>query len=131
MRLPSWAAEYVGVPYERMDCYALVRSVFSGQLGVVLPAVIVPETDLARRDAISRHRSGNWEQVERGTEQRFDVAELALPVRDAGRWRFLLVHLGVVVERGLLLHSLPPNGSHIRRYGPSSMMPERFWRWQG
>lgn len=131
MRTPGWAAEYVGIPYERMDCYALVRTVFSGQLGVILPHVVVPETDTARRDAISRHRSGSWEPVMRGTEEPLDVAEIALPVRERDRWRFLLVHLGIVVQRGLMLHTLPPHGSHIRRYGPAAMMPERFWRWRG
>ena len=129
--VPSWAAEFIGVPYERMDCYALVRAVYSGQLGVVLPAVVLPESDDARRAAITANRSGAWEPIARGSEDVLDVAEISLPARHGGRWIFSAPHLGIVVRRGLLLHTLPPVGGHVRRYGPMRSMPEAFWRWRG
>lgn len=131
MKTPNWVQSYIGIPYEMMDCYSLVCSVYSGQLGVILPNVVVPDTDVARRDEIVRNRSDRWQQVNFGEEEAFDVLEIALPVIENRRWRFLPIHLGLVVSRGLLLHTLKPIGSHVRPYGPTKMMPERAWRWCG
>lgn len=131
MNVPAWCVRWVGVPYDRLNCWELVRGVYSRQLGVDLPDIAVPETDDGRREAIEGYRTAEWLPVRIGEEEEFDVAELALPVRDGDRWRFLLLHLGVVARRGLLLHTLPPHGAHVRRYGPARAMPERFWRWCG
>jgi len=129
--VPAWCVKYVGVPYDRMDCYELVLNVYMRERGIELPAMVAPDTDDARRKALETYRGPEWRPVAIGDEEAFDVAELALPVRQEDRWRFMLVHLGIVARRGLLLHTLPPHGAHTRRYGPARAMPERFWRWCG
>lgn len=131
MRAPAWCQSYIGTPYERADCWQLVRQVYHQELKIDLPAIVAPDGDDARRQAILDNRGEEWTQIPAGSEEEFDVAELALPVREDDRWRFMLLHLGIVVCRGLLLHTLPPNGAHVRRYGPANSMPERFWRWSG
>ncbi len=131
MRTPAWCQRYIGTPYEQMDCWALVRAVYERELGVSLPAIVAPDTDDGRREALETYRGPEWIQVTPNMEEEFDVAELSLPVRNDDRWRFVTLHLGIVVCRGLLMHTLPPNGAHVRRYGPANAMPERFWRWFG
>ena len=93
-----WSNKYVQVPYKEkgrdldgLDCWGLLRLIYSVELGVTLPSYIDQYEKVNRREvteAILKNRHEEWEEV---TEpQEFDGVILLV--------RNLPVHIGVVVD---------------------------------
>lgn len=106
----TWAAPYVGLPFKDggrtaagIDCWGLVRLVYSEQLGLDLPDFAEIKAGDTRRvsraiaDAID---TDEWIPVMRGAEQPFDVVVMR---GNEGR-SSMSRHVGVVAPNGRLLH---------------------------
>lgn len=117
MRVPAWAGEFVGTPYEACECWALVRAVLASQAGIDVPAYgDVAAADLAavarsvRRDAAL----SPWRQVNK--PERLDV--VVMTGRESmtdGRSRRAPVHVGIIVSDGLMLHTTERTGAVVER----------------
>lgn len=102
----NWTDDYIGLPFredgrdrEGLDCWGLVRLVYSERLGVDLPAYSGEFTDSSRATlrkvaALMEERSRLWREVPEPRE--YDVVLLR-----AGQ---LYCHVGLFVPRHDLLH---------------------------
>lgn len=113
-----WSADYVGLPFldqgrDRMgvDCWGLVRLVFSGVLNIDLPSYTerYVSTDEVREVAalvgdVSAHEP--FRRVQVGRE--FDVPVFAAMGHP--------IHVGVVVKPGLMLHVSAGFESRVESY---------------
>lgn len=92
---------YIGLTYEQVTCWGLVRLVYQEQLGIELPE-LEPDTEPEDVD--------DWYQVTPGYERPMDVAVFREP--EGGK------HVGLVVGSGKMLHSTERQnrGSVIERY---------------
>lgn len=96
--------DYVGIPYSKLDCYALVRLVSEKEFNTVLPDIVdyVENPDLYILDEME---SSRWERVEFGG-QPGDVVSLGVrgqPPR----------HVGLYIGMGYVLHTSRSHGSLI------------------
>lgn len=98
-----WWAPYVGLPFGdapgEVTCWGLVRRIYRDRLGVDLPAYgEIPARDLRRISrAMEAGKDDGW--VEPETPQALDVVLMRGPQGGAR-----IVHVGVLVEPGLMLH---------------------------
>lgn len=109
---------YIGFPFadlgrgpEAFDCWGLYRWVLWQEWGVELPsyAEAYPSAlEQAEVAALIRRESVTWESVPDGTEQPGDMVVLRLR---GDPW-----HVGMVVERGRMLHIHRKTDSVIERY---------------
>jgi cell wall-associated NlpC family hydrolase len=94
----------VGIPYDRMDCHALVRHASLQLNGVVLPDF----ADYIKRseELIEQERiEGNWQKVDKPMPG--DVCTLATRVNAS-------THVGIYIEDDLILHTSERYGSMIQ-----------------
>ena len=89
---------YIGIPYAELDCWGLVCRLYREQFGLDLPA-LDQSVEVA-----DRHE---WEPVSRGRELPGDVAVFR---EGCGH------HVGFVVARGKMLHTVSGGASAIERY---------------
>lgn len=112
-----WCQKYMHLPFvERgrdgagVDCWGLVRMVYAQELGIALPDYLDcydTTQDSARiSEAISQHREGAW--FTPASPQAFDVIIL--------RMRGVAMHVGIVTQRGEMLHCSQGVGVSIERY---------------
>jgi cell wall-associated NlpC family hydrolase len=101
------ADRYVGLPFaargrdaKGVDCWGIVRLFLAEQAGLVLPRYDACDS-LAETIA---HEKRVFETVSTGQEQRFDVVICNEPVKQGLHWTKAQIHMGVVVDRGLVLH---------------------------
>ena len=92
-----------------MDCWRLVRAVYASK-GIDLPTY--DHIGHAEREEVSmlvRRESAAWpwQNVKRGDERDFDVLIFTIPGQD---------HIGVVVQRGRMLHICEGQLSCVERY---------------
>jgi hypothetical protein len=84
------------------------------------------------RDSIEAEiKRNHWQPIEHGNERCFDVAEILMPVPFDGKFVFRAIHIGIIVERGWLLHTEQSTGSAL--LSPTSHVwrrIQRFWRHQ-
>lgn len=109
---------YIGIPYlaggrdrAGLDCWGLLRTVYSEQLGIDLPSMQDAYITPADRRAIVDLINGGlpeWKLVEPAKERLFDAVLLRI-ARDA-------CHVGLVAGHGLLLHVEDDRLSCIERY---------------
>jgi cell wall-associated NlpC family hydrolase len=120
---------YVGIPYADRgrdfagcDCGGLLWLVFREHVGIELPSYderYLTGADRAAMDALISGEIGDWREVERGSERRFD----GVLMRE-GR---SVCHIGLVTDPGRLLHVGSGVGSSvIERYGDGSMLKHRI-----
>ena len=123
--------EYVGLPFrlggrtrDGIDCYGLLRLVYSEQLGIELPAYAGEYVDGTERTELAAIVSGglesDWEPVER------PFTGDAVVTRVIGQ----PTHVGVYIEPDRMLHIRREAGSCIERLGSSawSRRVEGFFR---
>ena len=122
MQPDDWTDRYVGIPFARrgrtragLDCYGLVRMVYSERLGIDLPEQQY-ETAAEAATCIRGERFGSqWRPVSRPAP--YDVAIVdaicrAAPGWDRGDW-----HLALYVDAGYRLEALDPAGTVVRPHG--------------
>lgn len=121
--LSGWTNAYVGTPYKDkgrtrengVDCWGLVRLVYHDLLGVDLPSLGDGYSSASDRCAVARLVCGQkwaWEMLDSGTERPLDL--VLLRIGDAE------CHVGIVAERGLMLHVLRGRNAVVERYGGPS-----------
>jgi len=125
---------YVGIPYldrgrtiAGCDCYGLLRLVLAELRGLELPSFSDLYVTAADRHAIACLIEGGleqWDRVAPGLEKPFD----GVLMRRGREIR----HIGVVVERGLVLHVDCGETSRIERYTlpPLSQRVVGFYRFR-
>jgi cell wall-associated NlpC family hydrolase len=102
----TWAARYVGLPFDRAHCWGLVRMVYADQRGIDLPSYgEISAAELVRvADKISAEKhNGDWTQV--AEPQAFDVALM--------RGRARVWHVGIMIDAGNVLHTERATGAVI------------------
>ena len=118
----GWANEYVGIPWrwrgvgrDGVDCYGLLRLVYSEQLGVNLPV----EQYLTASDAEGRiqARVAQWREVPHGMGHRpGDVAIMdAVALDERGRMGRGPHHLGIHVAPGQVMSARQPVGVTLHK----------------
>lgn len=103
-----WSTPYVGLPWapvgrdrSGVDCWGLIRLIYAEQLHILLPSYLGAYSSEYERAELASHidgvtQSGIWTEIGRADVLPFDVL-----VFRRGR---LDTHVGLVVERGLMLH---------------------------
>lgn len=119
----SWAGKYIGTPYvERgralggADCWGLCRLVWEIECGIIVPSYLKNSyQDTGDRDADAKlvqqavlAERTKWHEVEVGEEQEFDAVIMRLLGRP--------IHIGVVVNPGLMLHCEVGHNAVAERY---------------
>jgi cell wall-associated NlpC family hydrolase len=107
-RTPHWSGRYVGLPWQDggrdgggVDCWGLVRLVYSFELGIDLPTYgeIPARSLIAVARAVSAGKDGeDWRAVENGLQTAFDVCVMRLSGRGATG------HVGVMIDTRNVLH---------------------------
>lgn len=106
--MSEWVSSYIGVPFvprgrdrSGLDCWGLVRLVYSEQLGVTLRDLDGYVTSRERNaiDGLVNLEASNglWTKVSLTESRAFDVAVFRL--------RNLQCHLGVLLDRRTMLHA--------------------------
>lgn len=108
-----WSAAYVGTPYADEDrgaagchCWGLLRLVFAGERGIILPSYTTTGPDDMADIAGLAHgeiAAGQWAGVER--PQEFDAALFRRGRHDS--------HIGVMIDTRHMLHSDRQSGAAI------------------
>ena len=116
--IPTWVRRWVGIPFasrgrdpgKGLDCWGLVRAVLADHWQVEVPSYDEGYHTAADSREIARLVAGElplaWRPVE-GLPKPGDVALL--------RVRGLACHVGIVVEAGRLLHTLPGHEAAVDR----------------
>lgn len=127
--------ELVGIPYrdkgrgrDGCDCWGLLRLAFAELRGVELPSYSEDYETAADRRALAALIAGEldpWRAVAPGLEDPFD----AVLVRE-GRFPR---HVGLVTERGRMLHVEPDRSSVVESYRAGAIAPRvvGFYRFVG
>jgi cell wall-associated NlpC family hydrolase len=122
-----WSAAFVGLPWcekgrdrEGIDCWGLIALVYAEALGRTLPSYAERYSSIEERTEVSALLAGGaskwpWQPVAPGRERAFDVALFR-----RGR---IESHVGVVVNRGQMLHVLPGSLSCIESYAEGRWWP--------
>lgn len=98
----TWWGDYIGTPFERAHCWALVRRVYAEQLGKTLPEYgEISADDLIRVARAMMRGTDVWVQVDEPAP--FDVVRMR-----GKRWP---VHVGVITRPGWLLHTEEATGA--------------------
>jgi cell wall-associated NlpC family hydrolase len=105
IHLPSWAGHYVGIPYEEIDCWHLVKLIYKEMFEVELDDRDV-QADLLR--------DGFWIEVGNGY-QAGDV--LLFKSTDTER------HVGVLLNYDYMIHADPHCGTVIDRWTARNWLP--------
>ena len=127
-RPPSWAAEYIGIPFlERgrdragCDCWGLVRLVLAERFGIEMPSYAGDYQTVADHgrlaDLIDHGRTNIWDEVWSPY-----LSSVLCPLTTAPgdlvllRLHGLPIHVGVVAARGWMLHVEAKVDSVLERF---------------
>lgn len=104
----AWSNDYIGIPFKlngrgmsSLDCWGLVREVYSRELGIALPAYSTEyqsAIDSEGFGVVFSEEQNEWIEVDRGDASEFD----AVWCRIAG----IECHVGVFLGRGQMLHAM-------------------------
>lgn len=118
MSIPIWVGHYIGLPFKEhgrdckgVDCWGLVRLVMAEQFGIVLPSYSTYYDSTTREDQLApliAEERRHWIPIEHGEEKFGDVVVL--------RMRGQPIHVGLVIERGRMLHAEVGIGSVLDSY---------------
>lgn len=117
---PAWIRPYCWIPYDRLDCWQLVRHVWREERGVELPewrndfvrepgeTLWSPRILEAVVSVVDREKdSGDWKPVE--APEPFDIALYAIRVHGGVKRRW---HVALVAGGGWALNTNETRGSH-------------------
>lgn len=108
MGIPSWAADYIGLPFKEhgrdrsgLDCWGLVRLVYDERYGIQLPSLVERYDNTLARNALQLGAvvadvAQDWVPVPAGQEREGDVIVL--------RYNRHPMHVGLVLDKGMMLH---------------------------
>ena len=97
MNIPEWAARHVGVPYETMDCWDFLRSIYAQEYGIDIGPV---------GDQRQKMRDRDWGEVSFPRE-----GDVILFKTDK-----LKRHVGVILNEDLMIHNEQGSNSCIESY---------------
>ena len=103
--IPSWCSAYVGLPYEEVSCFDLVKLVYKEIYAVEISGIL-DQTDLVK--------SGFWVEV----EEAFDTADI-LVFKDSKVKR----HVGILLDGAYMLHADQHCGTIIDRWVAPNWKP--------
>ncbi len=107
----AWIAAYIGIPWETLSCWELVRRVLAEKFGVTAPSYLDQygrPDDWDRIAATVRDVRPEWVAVAPDAERPGDVIILRL--------RGHPIHVGIVIEPGDMLHSAQGMGACVESY---------------
>ena len=114
--LPTWVKNYVGIPFEQVNCWQLVCKIYREQLAIDLPYLDDDYADALDKAAIAnlyeRELATVWQKVHTPTP--FDC----IVFRIQGQ----LWHVGLIVAKNEMLHTHDKIDSTVERYNT------RLWR---
>ncbi len=95
---------------EGADCWGLVRIIFKEELGIELPSIegYKNTKDFVKISEIIESNKHNWQMIQSGQEQAFDVAvfkTIGLPT-----------HVAVVIKPGYMIHCEKGSGVYMSEY---------------
>lgn len=119
------ASKYIGIPFKEhgrdrlgLDCWGLLRLIYKEELGIELPSFVDAYESTDDGGVIGRLIAANkgeeWEPVESGKERAYD----GILLRVTGQ----PMHVGVVVDRGEMVHVMKGIDVTLERY--------LSWRWK-
>jgi cell wall-associated NlpC family hydrolase len=111
--IPAWVSQYIGVPFEKFNCWQLVCKVYREQFDINLPNLDSEYVDSLDRKNIKklyeRELYLNWRQKEKP-----DVGDTIVLTIKNQPW-----HVGIVVSKNKMLHTELRLESIIERFvGP-------------
>lgn len=96
-----------GRDWSEVDCWGLIYIIYKAKLGILLPTYgWISAGELSRvYDQINQDKVlGPWKPVELGHEMKYDVVVMTGAMRHEGNLRMAPVHVGMVIEKGRLIH---------------------------
>lgn len=133
MTIPAWVRDYIGIPFtergrrrdEGLDCWGLVRLVYAERYGVLLPSFDAEYSGVADARgvaAVAQACVGPRELVHGGSVVApapwTPLDESSAKCGDLVRFRLPggLVHVGIVVAPGQMLHVMEGTDACLERY---------------
>lgn len=122
-----WTNDYIRIPFKERgrersgaDCWGLARIIFSEQLGIDLPALVgyADTKDRAHISEIIKTEAITWEFLKSGSEKAFDIAVFKMLGQP--------MHVGVVVEPGLMIHCERGSGVYLTHYNKENQWYRRL-----
>ncbi len=127
--VPSWAKALTGKPFrlgadgpDEFDCWGVVRAGFRAAFRVELPALHSVRAASMAQQQRAAHAESDWRPA---TALDVDRPGTVLTFR-----RRRGVHVGLVVCRGMMLHSLIGRGTEIARYTVVPWASTRMGAWR-
>lgn len=122
-----WCNEYIHIPFKEhgrepdgCDCWGLARVIYKEKLGIELPTLLdYKNTKDSRAIAdLYEEEHKEWENIPIGQEKEFDILVfkiLGLPT-----------HIGVVINKGMMIHCEYGSGTHITEYSKDIQWKKRL-----
>lgn len=119
-----WADKYVGTPFKAYgrsmhacDCWGLIRLVLFNEAHITVPSFT--DVDFANNALVEEvicqsSDKPEWLDVLRGQEIELDVVMMKSPVYVGGFLRNAVVHVGIFIEHGRILHTEEKMGAIIQ-----------------
>ena len=90
-------AKYIGLDYDELDCWKLVRKIYADEYGIEIPKL-----------PIETQEAHNWNIIELSAEEEGDL--LVFRIKELKR------HVGIVISDGRMIHSDNVAGVVVERY---------------
>lgn len=122
-----WTDEYIRIPFKERgrsrdgaDCWGLALLIFHDKLGIDLPPLIgyADTKDRVRITDIIKTESLTWDFIAPGDEKAFDIAVFKMLGQP--------MHVGVVIEPGLMLHCERGKGTYLTYYNKENQWDRRL-----
>ena len=112
-----WSDKYIHIPFadhgrskNGCDCWGLVTVIYKENFNVDLPLLLAYDNikDVKHITDLCQNECERWEEIPLGEERPFDV--LVFNILGAP------CHVGVIIEKGLVLHCEKGIGTHVSEY---------------
>jgi hypothetical protein len=142
--MSGWTTKYLAIPFEDRglthkgcDCWGLYRLIMLQECNIGLPAWpdVHAGADVQKLETILAEASQpQWIPIERGKEAAFDVVLMKGIIKVETAKHMAPIHIGCVVEPGLLIQIELGSGVTIGNYNNHFRIKKRvqgFYRYQG